>query len=208
MPGEGKERLFKQVFVILNGAKQSNLRRGMKAAKVKPFGMVLALVMAFSLFAPVPGNRQSASAEEPFISLTVIDYNNDGIKFGSANPGEEKHPADWEHSKGGVGPLEEPQGCVTLIVGKETTVDVDVQLRGEDFTCCGIENVIGIGNVKYNDIDDPGSAENLTASCVTWYTVPAFTHNMTPVYHWISIPGGQKAGDYSSTFCYQAIEAD
>ena len=128
------------------------------------------------------------------ISFTVIDYNNDGVKFGSINPGQADQPADWGDS----------QGAVTLTVGSETNVDVGVQLRGTDFSGPGS---IGIGTVKYDADSDPTGAGILTTSYVTWYSVPASTHNTTQVYYWISIPGGQKPGDYSSSFFYQAIKS-
>jgi len=131
------------------------------------------------------------------ISFTVIDYNNDGVKFGSVDPGQTDHPADWGGS----------EGTVTITVGSETNVDVAVQIKGTNFSGPG---TISIDNVKYDADDNPSGAGTVTTSYVTWYTVaqPLTTDNITQVYHWISIPGGKAAGAYTSTFYYQAIKAD
>jgi hypothetical protein len=105
-------------------------------------------------------------------------------------------PADWGGS----------EGTVTITVGSETNVNVDVQLKGADFTGPGS---ISIGDVKYDDDDDPSGANILTTSYVTWYMVtqPLSKDDVTQVYHWISIPGGKAAGVYTSTFYYQAIKS-
>jgi len=130
------------------------------------------------------------------ISFTVTDYDSDGIQFGAINPGEANQPADWGGS----------QGAVTLTIGSETNVDVNVQLKGIDFSGPGS---ISIGNVKYDDDDDPGGASTLATGYITWYTVtqPLTQDHVTQVYHWISIPGGKTAGAYTSTFYYQAIHS-
>ena len=177
----------------------------MKTAKAKWVGMLVALALLLSM-APVLSGQQGVSAEieEEIISFTVTDYNNDGVKFGSADPGEENHPADC----GGA------QGAVTLTVGAETNVNIGVYLKGDNFTIGG--NTLAVTNVKYDD--DPtlgegtetGDSEGVMATTYAaspWYTVAASTADTHQVYHWISIPGGQKAGDYTSTFYYQAIKS-
>jgi len=130
------------------------------------------------------------------ISFTVTDYGNDGIIFGSLDPGMIDQPADGQPG----------QGTVTLTVGEETNVDVAVQLKGDDFTGPA---TIDIGSVKYDSDSDPDGAATLTDSYVTWYTVsqPLSGDDVREVYHWISIPGGKPAGTYTSTFYYQAVKS-
>ena len=136
-----------------------------------------------------------ASVIGEVISFTVTDYGNDGIQFGAINPGEGNQPADW----GG------PLGTVTLTVGSETNVSVNVRLKGTDFTGPG---TIDIGNVKYDNDADPAGANILTINYVLWYTVtpPLASDDVRQVYHWISISGGIEAGVYTSTFYYQAVK--
>lgn len=138
------------------------------------------------------------------ISFTVTDYNNDGIKFGNIDPGQTDQPADWGGS----------QGAVTLTIGAETNVDVGVYLKGDNFTVSG--NTLAVTRVKYDDdstlgegteTGDPEGVMATTYDASPWYTVLASTADTHQVYHWISIPGGQVAGDYTSTFYYQAIKS-
>jgi len=128
-----------------------------------------------------------------YISFTVTDYSGDGIKFGSLNPGTTDQPADQTPS----------QGAVTLTVSTETNVDVNVQIRGDNFSGPGN---ISIANVKYNSVNTTLGASTMQTSYVTWYTVSAYAGDVHQCYHWISIPAGQTPGDYSSTFYYQATQ--
>jgi hypothetical protein len=131
-----------------------------------------------------------------FISFTIEDYDDDGIIFGDLDPGQTDQPADW----GGGG------GAVTITVGAETSVDVDVQVMGTDFSRITGGGTIPIASVKYDDDDDPGGASTLTDAYVTWYSVEAHTSDVRQVYYWLTIPPGQSAGDYESTFYYQAVK--
>lgn len=136
--------------------------------------------------------RIEGSYTPAYISFTVTDYNGDGVKFGSLSPGSVDQPADQNATV----------GAVTLTVGNETNVDVGIYLKGTNFTKGG--DTIPITNVKYNDDNTTAGASSMSAEYVWWYTVPAFTENVTQCYHWISIPSGQAPGDYSSTFYYKA----
>lgn len=130
-----------------------------------------------------------------YISFTVTTYDEDGIIFGDLDPGE-TGAAEYG---GGV-------GAATITVGSETNVDVDIQVKGDYFTA-NPTGTIPIGNVQYDSDDDPGGASTLTDSYETSYTIGADTYDQRQVYYWISIPPGQPAGDYNSTFYYQAVES-
>jgi hypothetical protein len=139
----------------------------------------------------------SVTVPSEIISFTVTDYNDDGINFGSLDPGQNDQPADGQPS----------QSAVAIIVGEETNVDVDVWIKGDNFSGDG---TIAIGNVKYDDVNDPGEASSLPSTYTKWYTVtqPLSGNDVTPVYYWISIDNGQAAGSYTSTFYYEAIKAE
>jgi uncharacterized protein (DUF362 family) len=134
---------------------------------------------------------------EEIISMTVTDYGNDDVQFGVINPGEADHPADWGGS----------QGAVTITIGAETNVDVNVQLRGTDFSG---PDTIDVSYVKYNDTDSLTGARILTDTYDTWYTVsqPLTTDNITQVYYWLSIPAGKAPGNYESNFFYRAVKLE
>jgi len=129
------------------------------------------------------------------INFTVTDYGSAGINFGSLNPGA------VDQQEAAQGPS---QGAVALVIGADTNVNINIQIKGTDFTSGG--NTITISNVKYNNTNSTSGASTLTTSYVTWYSVSAYTANTRQCYHWISIPAGKAAGSYTSTFSYQAVQ--
>ena len=126
------------------------------------------------------------------ISFTISDYGSDGVNFGGLMSGSTDQPADQTAGT----------GAVTLTVGSDTNVPINVQLKGEDFSGAG---TIAVGNIKYNDSDTVVGASTLTATYVTWYPVSAYTSDTVQCYFWITIPAGQAGGDYTSTFYFQAV---
>jgi hypothetical protein len=144
-----------------------------------------------------PGREGFAVVAE-FISFTIEDYGDNGIVFGDLDPGQ-SGPADWGDS----------EGAVTIIISAETNVDVDVQVMGTDFSRDGGGGTILIGDahVRYDDDNPPDEERYLSDDYVTWYSVDANTSDVRQVYYWITIPPGQSAGDYESTFYYQAIKS-
>lgn len=140
-----------------------------------------------------PGWAGFAVSVQEYISFTVTDFNNDGIKFGLLDPGLENQPADGQPA----------QAAVTLTIGDETNADVTVSVKGTDFSGPG---TIDIENIKYNNIDNVTASMTLTDEYETWYSVPALTDNVTDVYYWITIPDGQAPGEYTSNFTYKAVK--
>jgi len=139
---------------------------------------------------------KSLSVGAEVISFTVTDYGSDGVKFFTLDPGRENQPADQT----------ETQGAVTLTVGSETNVNCNIQLKGTNFTSGA--NTIAIGNAKW---DDDNTVDGATAMSTTYATIDTSTAGVAKtvnVWHWLSIPSGQAAGDYTSTFYYQAIKAE
>jgi len=142
-----------------------------------------------------PG-QQGFTVVSEIISLTVTDDNNNGVNFGTVSPGIINQPADGQPA----------QGAVTLTIGKETNVKIDIKVKGTDFTGSG---TIPVGNVKYNDSNALASAKTLTTDYVTWYSVspPLSEDVVRQVYYWLSMPNSQVAGSYMSTFYYQAVKS-
>jgi hypothetical protein len=145
-----------------------------------------------------PGREGFAVVAE-FISFTIEDYDDNGIVFGDLDPGQ-SGSADW-----GDG-----EGAVTIIIGAETNVDVEVQVMGTDFNRDGGGGTILIGDahIRYDDDNPPDEERYLSNDYVTWYSVDANTSDVRQVYYWITIPSGQSAGDYESTFYYRAIKSE
>ncbi|MFC2122453.1 DUF2341 domain-containing protein [Bacteroidota bacterium] len=139
------------------------------------------------------GSEQTQTGE--IISFTVTDYGDNGVQFGSVYPGTTNQPADWDGS----------HGAVILTVGQETNVNVNIQLKGTDFSG---PDTISVDNIKYASEDNPTIASNLTGTYATWYTVtqPLTNDNVTQVYKWISVPSAKPPGGYTSTFYYRAMK--
>ena len=126
--------------------------------------------------------------------VTLTDYGSDGLDFGSLNPlGTEPEAA------------QNGTGAIKLEIGNDTNVNINIQIKGDDFSD-GLGHTIAIGNAKYDSDNSLAGASSLTTSYVTWYSVSAYTADSTECYHWLSIPSGQTAGNYSSTFYYQAVQ--
>ncbi len=148
-------------------------------------------------FIDKPGWEGFAVEVSEYISLTVIDnFDDNGVQFGEANPGENNRPADQTDTI----------GAVTIEVENETSSDVDVWVRGDNFEDDD-EHLLDVTSVKYNDIndyDEENGAKTLTMSYADWYPVAAGQSTTTQVWYWISIEAGQPAGNYTSNFYYKA----
>ena len=130
-----------------------------------------------------------------FISFTVTDNNNDGIKFGSLDPGQENQPADQT----------EETSAVTLTVGSETNVDCDIKTKASDFSSNG--DTITIDNAKWDTDNNVDGATAMTTTYAQITTSTAGVEKIQEVWHWLSVPGGKPSGSYTSTFYYQAIKS-
>lgn len=136
------------------------------------------------------------------ISFTLTDLGgSSGIEFGNFNPGTDDNNAT-------------PNPALDLTVESSTNVDVTISLKGIDWSGPG-SMTLASTTVKFDDdvtLSEGGSETAefegvLTTSYQIWYTVPALLGNpanTTSVFHWVSIPANQEAGDYTSTFTYKA----
>ena len=129
------------------------------------------------------------------ISFTVTDYGSAGVQFGTPDPGIEDQPADQAPT----------QGAVTLTVGAETNVNCNIQVKGADFARTG-GGTITIDNAKWDTDNDVAGGHAMSTTYVTIDTSTAGVQKIVNVWHWLTIPSAQTAGDYTSTFCYQAIK--
>ena len=148
---------------------------------------------------PVETEGTASVGVNEIISFTVVDHDPSGIGFGDFNPGTSDNEAT-------------PNPAVNLTVGSSTNVDVNVSLKGTDWSGQAAMTLADT-SVKFDDdadlADDTGNEPigTLTTAYQIWYEVSAPLGGNAPsteVFHWVSIPANQKAGDYTSTFTYQA----
>lgn len=140
-------------------------------------------------------NTSQAMDFTEYISFTITDYGGDGVNFGSLDPGVSNQPADGQ-------PV---QGAVTVTVGAETNVDVAVRVRGNDFSG---PVTLPVTVVSYYEKNNAAKAATLTTYFTTVYSVLAGTSFEEYLYFWITVPTGQPAGNYTSTFYFEAVKAE
>ena len=156
--------------------------------------LVLMLVAAMAVPAMAAEETLPASVTvTEYVSVTVTDNGTSGLAFGSLNPGAVKQP-------------EAEAPAVTITTAAENNKDVDVFLKGTNFSDGG-SNSFAISNAFYHDSDASGSATAMSATYdgSAWKTLGAgATLN---IYHWLSVPDTQAAATYSSTFTYKTQAA-
>jgi len=169
-------------------------------------GVIIALVLtSFAVFGvtpatPVESPGTASVGVNEIISFTLTDLAPGGIGFGDFNPGTSDNPAS-------------PNPAVNLTVESSTNVDVNVSLKGINWTGPAAMTLADT-TVRFDDDgtlsegSETGEFEGvLTTTYQIWYLVLApvgGAADTTSVFHWVSIPSDQKAGDYESTFTYQA----
>lgn len=160
--------------------------------------LVLALVLVSVMVAPALAAEESKPASvtvNEYISFTITDPGDTGLNFGSLDPGSSDNPEVAQN--GG--------GAVTLIIGAETNVNCNIQTRGSgDFT--DGSHTIALSNAKWDTDNDATGATVMTTTYTTIDTSAAGAGKSVDAWHWLSIPSGQYAATYTTTFYYQAIE--
>ena len=109
-------------------------------------------------------------------SVTVTDNGSPGLDFGSLTPGTEDEP-------------EAASPSLTIAAAVENNGNVAVSISFD------------IENATWNTSDETGSDQDMLETYAPVGTLPASTS--LSIYHWLSIPGGQAAASYTSTFTYK-----
>ena len=167
--------------------------------------MFLLLLTAASIavppVAPVESSAAATVGVNEFISFTITDLGAAGIGFGDFNPGTANNSAV-------------PNPAVNLTVENETNIQVFARLKGTNFNTTS--NVTLNANSAIYDDDSTlgqggGETGNAQLNLQTTYPGGAWYNasntaldQITQVFYFISIPVDQAAGDYSSTFFFQA----
>lgn len=128
------------------------------------------------------------------ISITVTDENPTGITFGDADPGSTNNP---DQTAAG---FSETKGSVTVSVDTGTNVDVDLKISGTDFD----DPDWLISHAKYSTTYT--GTKTAMSTSPTKFAGPLSAGESQKLWHWLDVPSGITAGDYSSTFTYQALE--
>lgn len=161
-------------------------------------GLVVALVATMAVPALAEEKTVPASLTvNEVINFTITD--NDavaGINFGSVNAGTTARPEIAQDAT---------KGAVVLTVGAETNVDCWIQLKGGSDFMNGA-NKIPLSNAKYNMGNTATGALSMTTTYVTVSSSVRGAASNVNVWHWLDVPAGAAAGNYSTTFYYQAVK--
>lgn len=159
-------------------------------------GLAISLMLVMAMVKPAMAVEDSVGAEVTIgaiISFTVEDNGQTGLKFGSLVPGSSDNP---ELAQNG-------SGAVTLSLGAESNVDCDVSTKADDFASGS--DTLPIGNARWDTDNDASGATAMTSEYARITTLSR--GNSQDVWHWLSVPGDQAPGTYTTDFYYQALEA-
>lgn len=148
--------------------------------------VVLSLMLLAVFAIPVAADDIPASVTvNSFSSVTITDNGDSGLLFGSQNPGTVKTPEAGSPS-------------ITITAASENNQTVTIVVSGVNFADGG--NSIPIANAFWNASDNSGTATAMSTTPTTVGTLDA--GQSLNIYHWLTIPASQAAGDYTSTFTY------
>ena len=158
--------------------------------------LIIALTLVMAIPSPAMAVEDSVGAEvtiSTVISFTVEDNGQAGLKFGSLIPGSRDNR---ELAQNGG-------GAITLSVGPETNVTVDVSTKANDFA--SESDILPIGNARW---DTDSNVAGATAMTTEYARITTLSRGRSQdVWHWLSVPGDQPPGTYTTDFYYQALEA-
>ena len=117
-----------------------------------------------------------------FISITFEGP----IDFGNLDPSTSNNPASGNP--------------YSIIINPETTIDVDIYQKGDDYAKGTDE--ISIDNMKWNEINSPGDSITSTYSLI----MENIGIGNYDIYYWLDIPLSQYAGNYDTTIYIKAVE--
>jgi len=131
------------------------------------------------------------------ISFTLQDHGDPGINFGLVLRGTESN-AELAQT--------DEHGAVTLIVGAETTVDCELQLRG----VADLKKASGDGQIALSGLSwsvEPAGVEALplTAEYVTAGVFPAGVETSLDIWHWLTVPPDQAPDAYAGEVSYRVV---
>lgn len=169
---------------------------------MKKTNLFISLACALVLVATLAAPNMAAADEYPLeATVTINEYISStisgAIDFGPLDPGEVDQPAQGQSSD---------NGTVIITVEAETNVLCDIDINGSGDFSDGTHS-FALGNAKWDvDNDVPGAtAMTLIYANIGQFTTPGTAEDFN-VWHWISIPNGQVAGNYDTDFSYRVQE--
>lgn len=170
-------------------------------------GVILSvLVLGVFVMAGLPEQDVGATvAVNEFLSVTLSDpVAPVDVAFGPLDQGDLDKP-DLEQSVG--------RPAITMTNDPVSNVDVNIDVKGTDFSSASTGATIAVGAVTYDDDDIPSESvemPNVEATLLTTYPGTPYYSGVTPsnsvgFWFFMDVPTPQKAAtDYTSTFTFRA----
>lgn len=154
-------------------------------------GLVLAFMMPTMAVALEQMDSVTATVQVVKVeSLTVDDHLPMGLSFGNLVPGAGDKA---EISQG-------DNGSLIIRAGVENNVDFYINTKGGDFVSG--TDIMTVDNVRWNTENDTSTATSMAEQYATIGTLPPGGSQV--IWHWLSIPGAQEPGVYTSVFYFQS----
>jgi hypothetical protein len=155
-------------------------------------------------FVNIGGATTAKVTIKTYISATITDNGDAGINFGALDPNTTDSPEVDQVESGS------PQGAITVVVGSEVNTTTYVYTSCTDWSDGGTETIDAATNCEFDYGNGSGAAPSGTPAAMTEYSTYtqvgsgiAAGGGSKEVYHYLTVPSGQAAGDYTSTYYYQ-----
>jgi hypothetical protein len=155
--------------------------------------LLLAVVLIATMAMPAIAEEQSVGASVSVgevISISLADAGSDSVNFAGGTP-----PIT---EQGDTSQLDGTP-AVTITVGSETNVNVDISIKGEI-----TGGSLALTNWLYSKDFAKTGITGLTDTYALVYDA-AIPGSVNDFYHWITIPDGTPAGSHAVTISYQAL---
>jgi hypothetical protein len=166
----------------------------MKKRLILSLATALLLIATLALPAVAADERTvtgSVSVGET-ISITLTDASpNAGISFGTVTANSTLVYGDEDQSDG--------TPAIQVVVEPDTNVgNVDIGIMGST------TEALSLDNWQYSTLFDQSDIASITGTYVIVYNDVA-PDNSYDFYHWITVPDGTAAGDYTASISYKAV---
>lgn len=163
------------------------------------YSLIALVLLSGSAYAVSSGEAQTSVTISDVISITLntCPGASSDFTFGSISQGASNVAMSCQDAS---------NGAIEITVDPETNVNVDIKISGTNFS--GPSTIL-ITNAKYNTSDDavgatafPAQGSNATAFSVT--ANPSAVSNS--LWFWLDTPSWLQAGQYTSTFTFNAVK--
>jgi hypothetical protein len=171
---------------------QTKFKKRRDKVKKLIIGIVLSVMLIAVMAAPAIADEVGEVGKTA--TVTVLGYKSVTIT-GSTG-------LNWDNLNPGVSDVAElGSPSITISAAAENNGSVLVEIKGTDFSNTGATESFAVSNAKWDTDSNVAGATLMNTNYATVTSLAAGTS--VDIYHWLSIPAGQAADSYESTFIYK-----